>query len=95
MISLTAGFRHSDSQSGMKMFHGDTARKIFSYAAVNGWAFDFEVLMIAQKMGKTVREYPVKIINHRESKINLLSDSLKMMKDILRIKKRVKNLEIR
>lgn len=95
VISLTAGFKHSDSQSGMKMFHGDTARKIFSYATVNGWAFDFEVLMIAQKMGKTVREYPVKIINHRESKVRLFSDSLKMMKDILRIKKRVKNLEIK
>ena len=95
LLALTAGFRLSDSQSGMKMFHGDTARKIFANTTVNGWAFDFEVLMIAQKMGKNIREYPVKVINHRESKVRLLSDSLKMMRDIRRIKARVKQLEIR
>lgn len=94
VLALTAGFRCSDSQSGMKMFHGDTARKIFANASVNGWAFDFEVLLIAQKMGKTIREYPVKVINHRESKVRLLSDSLKMMKDVRRIKTRVKDLKI-
>ena len=46
-------------------------------------------------MGKTIREYPVKVINHRESKVRLLSDSLRMMKDVRRIKNRVKTLEIR
>lgn len=95
LLAVTAGFKCSDSQSGMKMFHGDTARKIFANASVNGWAFDFEVLLIAQKMGKTIREYPVKVINHRESKVRLLSDSLRMMKDVRRIKNRVKTLEIR
>lgn len=95
ILAVTAGFRCSDSQSGMKMFHGDTARKIFANASVNGWAFDFEVLLIAQKMGKTIREYPVKVINHRESKVRLLSDSMKMMKDVRRIKNRVKTLEIK
>ena len=48
-----------------------------------------------KEMGKNIREYPVKVINHRESKVRLLSDSLKMMKDIRRIKARVKQLEIR
>jgi len=95
VLAITAGFKCSDSQSGMKMFHGNTARKIFANASVNGWAFDFEVLLIAQKMGKTIREYPVKVINHRESKVRLFSDSLKMMKDVRRIKARVKSLEIR
>lgn len=95
MLGITAGFRHTDSQCGMKFFKGETARKIFANTSVNGWAFDFEVLLIAQKLGKTVREFPVTVINHRESKVRLFSDSLKMLKDVRRIKKRVKSLEIR
>ncbi|MBQ8187375.1 MAG: glycosyltransferase [Clostridia bacterium] len=95
VLSMTAGFRGSDSQTGMKFFVGETARKIFANTTVNGWAFDFEVLLIAQKMGKTIREYPVTVLNHRESKVRLLSDSLKMMKDVRRIKDRVKKLELK
>ncbi len=94
VLSMAAGFRGSDSQTGMKFFTGETARKIFSHTTVNGWAFDFEVLLIAQKMGKTIREYPVTVLNHRESKVRLLSDSLKMMKDVRRIKDRVKKLNL-
>lgn len=93
LLAITAGFRHTDSQCGMKFFKGDTARKIFANTEVNGWAFDFEVLLIAQKMGRLIREYPVTVLNHRESKVRLLSDSLKMMKDVRRIKVRVKKLE--
>ena len=33
---------------------------------------------------------PVKIINHRESKISLIKDSTRMVKDVLQIKKRLK-----
>ncbi|MBQ7645639.1 MAG: glycosyltransferase, partial [Clostridia bacterium] len=50
VISAAAGFRHSDSQSGLKCFKGDAARKIFSLCTVNGFAFDLEALMIAEKL---------------------------------------------
>ena len=39
-------------------------------------------------------EMPVKIINHRESKVNVLRDSFKMVRDILKMKKRIKKTEI-
>ena len=93
-LSLVAGFRHSDSQCGIKLFSGEVARRVFPLCEVCGWAFDLEVLMIAEKMGYTVSEYPVQVINHGESKVNLVKDSLKMLKDIKKIKKRVKSLEI-
>lgn len=94
LLCLTAGFSHSDSQSGLKIFRRDAAHDIFSNCVVNGWSFDFEALMIAEKLGYGIREYPVKIINHRSSKINLLSDTLKMLSDVRQIKKRVSSLEI-
>ena len=93
-LSLVAGFKHSDSQCGIKMFKGDVARRVFPLCEVCGWAFDLEVLMIAEKMGCTVSEFPVKVINHGESKVRLVQDSIKMLKDIQKIKKRVKSMKL-
>lgn len=89
VLCAIGGFKLSDSQCGFKAFRGDAARKVFSYATINGWAFDFEILMTAQKLGYKIKEFPVKIINHRESKIHLAGDSIRMLRDIMKIKKHV------
>ena len=94
-ISIAAGFKLSDSQCGIKGFTSEAAKKIFSNAEVDRWAFDLEAIMIANKIGYKIGEMPVKIINHRESKIHVVSDSVKMLKDVRRIKKRVKEMEIK
>ncbi len=89
-LSIAAGFKLSDSQCGFKCYRNASAKKIFECCEVDGFAFDFEVLIRAQKFGMKITEMPVKIINHRESKVNVFSDSLKMLKDIVKIKKRNK-----
>ena len=47
------------------------------------------MLILANKYKMKVMEYPVKIINHRESesKVNPVKDSIKMVKDVMKIKK--------
>lgn len=92
LLSAVGGFRLSDSQCGFKAFSADAAEKVFSRAETDGFAFDFEALMIANRLGLTVAEIPVKIINHRESasKVNVFSDTFKMLGDVSRMKKRVK-----
>ena len=92
VIALAAGFRHSDSQCGIKCFRGEAARKIFSACRINGFAFDLEALMTAEAMGCAVTELPVKIINHRESasKVRLFRDTFKMLRVIRKIKKRLR-----
>ncbi len=92
LLSFAAGFKHSDSQSGIKLYAKGAAHEVFSRCTVNGWAFDFESLLIAEKLKFGISEYPVKIINHRESKIRLISDSFRMMSDVRKIKHRVKRL---
>ena len=91
LISRAAGFSHSDSQCGIKCFGNSCAQKIFSLCTVDGFAFDLEALMIAEKLGYKVDEYPVKIINHDEksSKVNIVKDTFAMLRDIRRIKKRL------
>ena len=46
--------------------------------------------MRAQKAGCTTTELPIKIVNHRESSIHLVRDSIRMLKDIIKIKKSMK-----
>lgn len=94
-ISVAAGFKLSDSQCGIKGFSAAAAKKIFSNAEVDRWAFDLEAIMIANRIGCKIGEMPVKVINHRESKIHMLSDSFKMLGDVRKMKKRVKKMEIK
>ena len=89
VLAVYAGFKLSDSQSGFKFFEGNLARKIFGLCETDGWSFDFEILMLAKKEGAVMEEYPVRVVNHRESKIRVFSDSIKMLKELRNIKKRL------
>lgn len=93
LLSLLTGFSQSDSQSGIKGFEGGAAKELFSKCETDGFAFDIEILIMAEKSGMIIEEVPVKILNNRErdSKISPLKDAFKMLKDVKRIKKRVKN----
>ena len=94
IICIFGGFKLSDSQCGCKGFTKDAAKKIFSNCEIDGFAFDLEALLLATKMKMKIAEVPVKIINHRESKINIVKDTFKMLSDLRKIKKRVKKLDI-
>ncbi|MBE6679853.1 MAG: glycosyltransferase [Ruminococcaceae bacterium] len=93
LLCIVGGFKLSDSQCGFKAFSAKAAEEVFSKCETNSFAFDFEAIMFATRLGFKINEIPVKIINHRESesKVSMLSDSIKMFKDVLRIKKHVKN----
>ncbi len=89
-LCLVGGFRLSDSQCGCKAFSAKAAKEIFSRCEVNGFSFDFEVLLWADALGMKISEMPVRVLHHRESKIRLFRDSYRMVKDILKIRKRIR-----
>ena len=95
VIAIAAGFKLSDSQCGIKGFHREIAHKIFRNCEVNRFAFDLEVLMIAGKLNAKIAEMPVKIINHRESTVHIVRDSVRMLRDVRRMKKRIKKQELK
>ena len=90
VLCIAGGFDQSDSQCGCKAFRREAAREIFSKAKVNGFAFDFEIILRAKKAGIKIIEMPVKIINHRESTVHIVRDSIRMLRDIRKIKKDIK-----
>ena len=94
VLCMAGGFKLSDSQCGCKAFTAEATKKIFSRCEVNRFAFDFECILWAGKFGMKIIEMPVKIINHRESKVSVLRDSFRMLRDIRKMKKRIKKAKI-
>ena len=94
VLSFIGGFKLTDSQCGCKAFRGETAKKIFSMCEVDRFAFDFEAILWANKFSLKIIEMPVKIINHRESKVNVLHDAPRMIRDIIKMKRKIKKIDI-
>ena len=93
-LSVYGGLKLSDSQSGIKAFRRETAQRVFSLATVDRFAFDLEIILLTRRFGGKIGEYPVKIINHRPSTIHFFKDSARMLRDVRKIKKRIKKLKI-
>lgn len=89
ILCLLGGFNLSDSQCGFKAFRAETAEYVFSECTVNGFAFDLEVILLAQRENKRISEFPVKIINHKKSSVRPMRDAMRMLRDLRRIKKAV------
>ncbi len=94
VLRLFGGLKLSDSQCGCKGFRKDIAKRIFSYCEIDRFAFDFEAILIAQKMGATFREIPVTVKRHGESKVHVVKDTIRMLRDLKKMKKRIKSLDI-
>lgn len=64
LIQLGAGlYGIDDTQCGFKAFKSEAVKEIFSRARVDRWGIDFEVLMIAKKLGYKIVEVPVKWVD--------------------------------
>jgi len=74
-----------DTQCGFKAFRARAVRRIFEHQKIDGFAFDVEVLLLAEKSGFKTVDLPVRWINSSESKVRLLRDSLQMFIDVWKI----------
>jgi dolichyl-phosphate beta-glucosyltransferase len=90
VLCVVGGFKLSDSQCGCKAYKGEAVKEIFGRCKVDGFAFDFESILWAQKLGYKIVEMPVKIVNHRESTVNVVKDTVRMLGDLRKMKKRIK-----
>lgn len=81
-----------DTQCGFKAFRRPAAQEIFSLQTINGFAFDVEVLLLAQSLGYQITELPVRWLNSPESKVHILRDSLRMLTDAVTLRRRVSRI---
>jgi len=81
-----------DTQCGFKMFRREAAAGIFSRQRITGFAFDVEILFIARRLSLSIAEIPVNWVAQPGSKVNLITDSIKMLWDIGHIRWLHRNL---
>jgi len=84
-VNLFAFGGIGDTQCGFKMFRREAALAIFPRQKTVGFAFDVEVLFIARRLSLSIIEVPVNWVAQPGSKVNLVTDSIKMLWDICRI----------
>ncbi len=87
IVKVVAIHSLNDTQCGFKCFRRDIALDLFPYQTIDGWAFDVELLFIAQKRGYSIIEIPITWIYKDHSKIKPLRDSFNMVLETLRIRR--------
>lgn len=85
-----------DTQAGFKCFKGNIAKKLFEKLKVYGQskvvkgalvtAFDVELLFLAQKLGYKIKEIPIAWHHVATTRVNPIKDSLRMFKDVVKIR---------
>ena len=73
-LLVHAGFRagFSDAQCGFKAVRADVARQLLPLVEDDGWFFDTELLLLAERNGMRIYEVPVDWIEDLDSRVDLL-----------------------
>lgn len=87
------GMLFKDTQCGFKMFTRKFAQLVFNKMDIDGFTFDVEMLLIAKIMGLQVCSLRVPWYNDEESKVSPVVDSVRMLMDLVRIKRRLTEKE--
>ena len=90
ILRLLAPVAVRDTQCGFKAFRARAAREIFSRQQLDGFAFDVEVLLLAEKLGFKTADLPVQWVNSPQSKVRMIRDSLNMLMDVFWIRRGVR-----
>ncbi|HZC36214.1 MAG TPA: dolichyl-phosphate beta-glucosyltransferase [Chthoniobacterales bacterium] len=90
LVRWMAGIQIRDTQCGFKGFRHNACRAIFERQKTDGFSFDVEVLLLAKALDFRVREMPVHWSNSPDSKVRVISDSLKMLLDVAVVRQLVR-----
>ena len=76
LLHATLGTGFSDAQCGFKAIRADAARELLPLTADDGWFFDTELLVLAERAGLRIHEVPVDWIDDPDSRVKVLSTAL-------------------
>lgn len=88
MFRSALGLGNHDTQCGFKAFSRSSADLLASETVMDRWAWDVEALWLAEKLGMTIIDVPVTLVNTRNSSVRLLREGTGMLLDMIRIRSR-------
>ena len=90
MVRLATGLDFMDTQCGFKAFRMSTCRPVIEAALIDRFAFDVELIYVAQLAGLRLKEIPVRWDHNDGSKVDVLRDSWRMFNEVQLIRARRK-----
>jgi glycosyltransferase involved in cell wall biosynthesis len=89
-VRLATGLPFWDTQCGFKAFRMNVCRPLIEGATIDRFGFDVELLYVAYRAGLRLKEIPVRWDHAEGSKVNVASDSLKMLSEVGRIRQQAR-----
>ena len=77
----------TDTQCGFKIYKGDVARHLYGESVIDGFTFDIEIIMRAQKEGYHIKEFPIDWTCDRDSRLSPTRNSWRVLSELLTIRR--------
>ncbi|MGH9373879.1 MAG: dolichyl-phosphate beta-glucosyltransferase [Vicinamibacterales bacterium] len=75
-----------DTQCGFKLFTARAIEAVLPITTVEGWTFDLEVLFVARLQGWRIREVPIEWHYQEQSRVSVVRDPWRMVRDLWTIR---------
>jgi len=85
LLRVTLGTGFSDAQCGFKAIRADAARELLPLTTDDGWFFDTELLVLAERAGLRIHEVPADWIDDPDSRVKVASTALGDIRGIIRL----------
>jgi putative flippase GtrA len=88
ILRATLGSAFSDAQCGFKAIRRDAARALLPAVADEGWFFDTELLVLAQRSGLRIHEVPVDWVDDPDSRVAIVPTAVADLRGVWRMLRR-------
>jgi len=95
LVDLALELDIPDTQCGFKAFRADVAKALFASLTIGRFGFDIELLYLVRRWHLKLERLPIVMTHRPGSTVRLLPDSLRMLRDILRIRRQAQRYPAR
>jgi dolichyl-phosphate beta-glucosyltransferase len=77
----------TDSQCGFKIYPGHIAHQLYGQCVTDGPMFDIEIILLAQKLGYRIKEFPIQWSCDRDSRVSPARNLRQVLGELIAIKR--------
>jgi glycosyltransferase involved in cell wall biosynthesis len=85
LLRATLRARFSDAQCGFKAVRSDVVSALLPEVRDDGWFFDTELLVLAQRRGRRIHEVPVDWVDDADSRVDIVRTALEDLHGVARL----------
>jgi glycosyltransferase involved in cell wall biosynthesis len=85
LLHATLHAKFSDAQCGFKAVRADVLPELLDAVSDNGWFFDTELLITAQRRGMRIHEVPVDWVDDPDSRVDIFRTAVHDLRGIARL----------